>query len=538
MNKKYNAKYFPYKQTGAFSKIVLDYVSGASTLQDFYQHPVSIEGIKSAIEERKKFSTNRKVLVDEFSKQYQNIDCSEEVRSNITALSQDNCFTVCTAHQPNLFTGHLYFIYKIFHTIKLANFLKNELPEYYFVPVFFMGSEDADLEELNHVVVNGEKYEWKTNQTGAVGRMKVDRGIISLVEKLSGQLLVLPGGPDIVMLIRKCFTEGTTIEQATFLLVHSLFNEFGLLVLLPDSAAFKREMISVFEDDIFNHTSSGIVSETSNKLAKDYKAQAYPREINLFYLIDNVRNRIVEAKGKFVVHDTDIVFTKDEMKAELRKHPERFSPNVILRGLFQEVILPDVAWIGGGGELAYWLQLKDLFQNYKVPFPVLILRNSFLIVDEKAAILMKKVSLSAEELFAGKEKIFNRLVEKETDFSLNLFKEKKEFENIYEQIHDLVKRVDTTLTTHVNALETRHVKALSGLEKKIFRAEKRKFKEQESHLNKLFSILFPDEELQERVENFMFYYAKWGDSFFQALLDSSLTLEQKFCILQEGSAEP
>ena len=98
----------------------------------------------------------------------------------------------------------------------------------------------------------------------------------------------------------------------------------------------------------------------------------------MFYLKDDLRNRIVPVEDHFVVHDTDIVFSKEEMIKELQQHPERFSPNVILRGLFQEIILPDVAWIGGGGELAYWLQLKDLFKNYEVPFPVLIVRNSFL----------------------------------------------------------------------------------------------------------------------------------------------------------------
>ncbi len=221
------------------------------------------------------------------------------VKANIEALSDENTFAICTAHQPNIFTGHLYFIYKILHTIKLADSLKKELPEYNFVPVFFMGSEDADVEELNHIELEGEKYVWETKQKGAFGRMKVDDALLKLIDKISGRLSVENHGSYLIDLLKKCYTKNASIEEATFLFVHELFKEFGLLILLPDNPAFKREMISIFEDDIFNHTSSGIVSQSSEKLAENYKAQAYPREINLFYLKDNLRNRIVPVDRSF-----------------------------------------------------------------------------------------------------------------------------------------------------------------------------------------------------------------------------------------------
>lgn len=530
---KFQSQYIPYSETGKFTKIVIDYINEASSLKDFYQQSVNLEGIKSAIAERKKFNTNRQLLVDQFTNQYKNFENCEAIKANIHALLDENTFTVCTAHQPNIFTGHLYFVYKILHTIKLADSLKKELPQYNFVPVFFMGSEDADLEELNHIVIDGEKYAWETQQTGAVGRMKVDNNLLQLMNKIAGRLSVEKFGKNIIDLLKKCFTKDSTIENSTFLFVHYLFKEYGLLILLPDNAVFKREMISIFEDDIFNHTSSEIVNQSSEKLSQNYKAQAYPREINLFYLKDNLRNRIVPVEDHFVVHDTDIVFSKDEIKKELNEHPERFSPNVILRGLFQEIILPDVAWIGGGGELAYWLQLKDLFKNYSVPYPVLIVRNSFLIIDEKYHSLLKKLNLFAGELFKGKENLLNELVNKESSAPLNLLNEKKEFENIYYQIKELVKRIDTTLEEHVTALEKKQLKKLSSLEKKMFRTEKRKFVEQKNQLNKLFSSLFPNDGLQERTENFMLFYSKWGNEFFKILYDASLTLEQKFCIIEQ-----
>lgn len=532
MDTKFESEYIPYSQTGKFSKIVLDYVNRMPALKDFYEHPVNMEGIQSAIENRKKFKTNRRLLVEQFTNQYKDVESSDTVKSNIEALSNENTFTICTAHQPNIFTGHLYFIYKILHTIKLADTLKKELPAYNFVPVFFVGSEDADLEELNHIVIDGEKYEWNTEQTGAVGRMKVDDDLLKLIDKISGRLFVERYGNELIELLKKCYTKDSTIENSTFLFVHYLFKEYGLLILLPDNAAYKNEMLSIFEEDIFNHTSSEIVQNTSEKLSEHYKAQAYPREINLFYLKDNLRNRIVRVKDEFVIHGTDIVFSNEEMKNELEKNPERFSPNVILRGLFQEIILPDIAWIGGGGELAYWLQLKNLFHRYKVPFPVLVLRNSFLISDERSEKLLQKLNLELSDLFKGEQKVTNDLVKRDSVSILNLGTQKEQVEATYSEIKSLTKAIDTTLQAHVEALETKHLKKLSVLEKKMLRAEKRKFSDQKNQLDNLFSLLFPSEGLQERTENFMLFYARWGTEFFKILYDASLTLEQEFCIIE------
>jgi bacillithiol biosynthesis cysteine-adding enzyme BshC len=532
LDTQFKSEYLSYSQTGKFSKIVLDYVSGAAGLKEFYEHPVNLEGIQSAIKSRKKFKTNRQLLVEHFTNQYRGFTNSDIVKSNIEALSDENTFTICTAHQPNIFTGHLYFVYKILHIIKLADSLKKQLPEYNFVPVFFIGSEDADLQELNHIVIDGEKYEWNTEQTGAVGRMKVDDQLLKLIDKISGRLSVEPFGKELVSLLKQCYSKNSTIEYATFLFVHHLFKQFGLLILLPDNVAYKKEMISVFEDDIFHHTSSDIVNRASERLSRNYKAQAYPREINLFYLKDNLRNRIVQVKDQFIVHDTNMVFTEEEIKKELREHPERFSPNVILRGLFQEIILPDVAWIGGGGELAYWLQLKNVFIHYNVPFPVLILRNSFLMVDQKASKLMRKLELDVHNVFGSEDQVENSLVKRDSKFVLDLKKEKEQFEKIYSEIISRVGLIDATLHAHVEALRTRQVKKLSALEKKMLRSEKRKFLAQKNQLDKLFSILFPAGGLQERMENFMLFYSRWGKDFFKILYDASLTLEQEFCIIE------
>jgi uncharacterized protein YllA (UPF0747 family) len=176
----------PYRQTGSFSKTVVDYIDQHASLKEFFNYPPTIQGIKKAIEDRKKFNYDRNVLVQELRKQYSAVALSEKTKNNIEALASKNTFTFTTAHQNNIFTGPLYFIYKILHTIKLAEYCKTNLPDTTFVPVFYIGSEDADLDELNHVYVGGEKLTWNTKQTGAVGRMKVDKELIKLIGLMEG----------------------------------------------------------------------------------------------------------------------------------------------------------------------------------------------------------------------------------------------------------------------------------------------------------------------------------------------------------------
>ena len=529
----FHSLYIPYSETGKFSKIVLDYIDQPGILADFFEHPVSIEGIEACILQRKKFNTNRSLLVEQLQTQYENIRDSDSVKVNINALSNENTFTICTAHQPNIFTGHLYFVYKILQAIKLADELKKQLPQYNFVPVYFMGSEDADFEELNFAVVDFKKYEWQTKQTGAVGRMKVDGNLLKLIDEIEGRLSVEKYGKDIIDLLRKSFQKNATIEQSTFLLVHHLFKSFGLVVFLPDNPVLKKTMLPVFEDDIFKNISSEIVAKSSEKLSGRYKVQAHPRAINLFYLKDDIRNRIVQSKDQLIVYGTDIVFTKDELQNELANHPERFSPNVILRGLYQEMILPNIAFIGGGGEIAYWLELKDLFTYYKVPFPLLIVRNSFMIVEKKYHKLLEKLNLNSADLFKGERILLNEIVARETNHQLTLDDEKLKLQEVYASIKTATKEIDRTLEQHVESLETKNMKTLLALEKKMLRAEKRKFNDQGNQLAKIFSALFPQESLQERTENFMLHYAKWGNSFFDMLYDNSLTLGQKFCVIEE-----
>ena len=529
----------PYRQTGAFSKIALDYIDQAVALKPFFAHPPTLQGIKNAIEERKQFYTNlpagqagRKVLVQQLKKQYEGVATSDKVQNNIEALLSADCFTITTAHQNNIFSGPLYFIYKIVHAIKLADHLKATMPGQHFVPVFYIGTEDADLDELNHIWLSGEKLVWETKQTGAVGRMKVDKGLIKLIGLMEGQLSVLPEGYEIISQLKEFYKEGTTIQDATFWFVNSLFADYGLVVLLPDNATLKKQMTKLFEDDLLNQIASGIVEKTAEQLTKaGYKVQASPREINLFYLKDDVRDRIEKVNGSFSIHHSPFTFEEKNLLEELQQHPERFSPNVILRGLYQETILPNIAFIGGGGETAYWLQLKDLFTHYTIPFPVLVLRNSFLIVEKKWQEKIAQLGFSVEDFFLSEQELVNRHVSRQTDKKLKLNGTFSETEQLYNLIKKQASSIDTTLAKHVEALKTQTLHRLQELEKKMLRAEKRKFADQQRQIHTIKEQLFPGNGLQERKENLSYYYAKWGREFIKQLYHHSLSMEQEFVIL-------
>ncbi len=529
----FTATHLPYNQTGSFSKMVTDYLAGAEALRSFYAQPPTPEGIEAKIAERKALPVNREVLVNVLTQQYAGMQVSESVKQNIQSLLLPNTFTITTAHQPNLFTGPLYFIYKILHAVKLAETLKQKWPEYNFVPVYYMGSEDADFAELNHTFVDGKKLEWKKEQGGAVGRMMVDKTLVQLIEELEGQLTVEEKGAEVIRLLRNAYEAGKTIQAATFELINELYGAYGLVVLIPDHPLLKAQMKDLFADDLFAHKPFGIVVETSERISKDYHAQAYPREVNLFYLKENMRERIEWQDGRFMVLNTEVSFPEDAMRKELDEHPERFSPNVILRGIYQETILPNLAFIGGGGELAYWLQLKDLFAAYRVSYPVLVLRNSFLVVEEKWQKKLAQLRISVPQLFSDETTLINALVKERADNPISLNGNFEAAADLFFKIKVQATQIDATLSQHVAAIEARSVKALQGLEKKMLRAEKRKHVDLQAQVHNLKEALFPNDGLQERVENFSRFYAKWGRSFMEELHRHSLALEQEFTVLCE-----
>lgn len=532
-NMEFDVSRLPIKSTGKFSALVCDYLDAKPELEGLYKFRPDLSGIREAIKERNKFKINRLLLVSELQKQYATLDAEPIVAKQIQLLERENTFTICTAHQPNLFTGHLYFVYKILHAIKLANELNEIEKDYHFVPVFYMGSEDADLDELGTVVIEQREYKWQTDQKGAVGRMVVDDALLRLMDEIHGQLGVQPSGEEVADLLRKCYVKGQTIEQCTFRLVHELFGKYGLVIVLPDNPALKRSFIPVLERELMEQFSGNILTETIKRFPEGYPIQAEGREINLFYLTDDTRERIEAAEGGFMLSQSRTFNSKAEMQSLLNEHPERFSPNVILRPLFQEHIFPDVAFIGGGGELAYWLELKAIFESAGVFFPPLVLRNSFSIIVKRWSGKLREWKLSSEDLFLPLNELVDKLVSRASASRLALTAERSQLQDWFSGLEELAVAQDVTLKGHVAALEKMMEKKLDALEKKMRRAARKREQVLVGQVTAMQESLFPKGGLQERVDNIFPYLAQFGLGILDTVLEESVGLEQQFSLLME-----
>lgn len=524
--------YIPYDKTGYFSSLVTDYLQHSKTLQPFYQYSCNEEGITQAIADREKYPVDRQLLVTTLEKQYQSIDKHGAVTKNIHSLLDENTFTICTAHQPNLLTGYLYFIYKIVHAIKLADYLNGQHPDKHFVPVYYMGSEDNDLDELSVFRYNGKKYRWDGNgQKGAFGRMRTE-GLKDLLNELF-RVLGPPGDDteQLKQLLTEAYLKHDNIAAATLYLVNELFGRYGLIVMNPDEAGFKKAMQHVIEDDLLNHTPSEIVTAQATGLAEQYKMQAYPRKINLFYLHDQLRERIEHTGDKWQVLNTGISWTKDELLAELNAHPERFSPNVILRGILQETVLPNVAFIGGGAEVAYWFQLKELFTHYKVFYPVILLRQSVLWIEPAESGKMKQLNINIEELFKTEDSLVEDYIHANSNGHWKTGEEQKVLDELMNGLKVKATSLDPTLKASAEAALAKMQHQLTVLEKKMLRAEKRKKETETNRYTKLKNTLFPNNSLQERTENFIEYYPLHGTGFVEDLYKGIEPLRNEFLVI-------
>nr|MBC7611370.1 bacillithiol biosynthesis cysteine-adding enzyme BshC [Pseudopedobacter sp.] len=409
--------------------------------------------------------------------------------------------------------------------------LKIAFPNKNFVPVYWMATEDHDFEEINHTYLSGKKIEWKNNVAGATGRLAT-KTIIHALNDYKGVLGISENALKLSEIVSKAYADDKTLAEATRYLSNELFGEYGLIIIDADDKILKSQFIDIIKQDIIQQNSFRNIEECSKKLVKiDIEAQVNPREINFFYLTDDLRERIVFENGKYQVLNTEISFNETELKKEIKENPEKFSPNVVMRPLYQEVILPNLAYIGGGGELAYWLQLKSNFDFYKIDFPLLVLRNSAMIADEKSVAKLHKLNLAFSDAFKATEILKKEYVDSHSAHTLNLKVEWQELQSIFKTLKTRAAKIDPTLKPSTEAVEARLKKAIDSLEKKLMRAEKRNFSEAIDDIEKLKSQLFPSGGLQERKENFGLFYVKYGEDFIPQLIKHFKPLDFKFTIL-------
>lgn len=523
----------PFQKTGFFSKTMLHYLEQNKSIQPFYNNFPNLEGFKNQLLEKKKTfrPETRTALVNSLNKQYKGIHISEFTKKNIADLSDENTFTITTGHQLNLFTGPLYFLYKIISTINLCEALAEKFPTNNFVPIYWMATEDHDFDEINYFNFRGKKVQWNREDGGAVGRFST-KGLEKVFEEFSKHL----GESKNARSLKNLFTDGylkhQNLAEATRYIANELFGNYGLVVLDGDCKILKKQFSPVVKKELENQTSFKTVSKTIASLKTAYPIQVNPREINLFYLTDTLRERIILENGTYKINNTTLQFSREEIINEVTSHPERFSPNVIMRPLYEEVILPNLCYIGGGGELAYWLQLKDYFKEINVAFPILLLRNSVQIISNKQQKKLDNLSISTEELFLKQLELLSKKVKTTSKINFNFDQKRAFLKAQFEDLKKIANQTDASFIGAVNAQETKQLKGLETLEKRLLKAEKRKHKDLVDRIIHIQNQLLPNQSLEERQRNFSEFYLEYGVSFLDNLKDTLKPLELKFVVLE------
>lgn len=488
----------PFEATQSFTPFFLDYIQQKESLKPFYHRFPTVGSFKQQLEAKaKSFSANtRKTLTATLRNQYKNYELHDAVKQNLEHLEAANTFTVTTGHQLNIFTGPLYFIYKIITVINACKKLKADYPQYNFIPVYWMATEDHDYDEIKSFRLAGKKYTWETQQKGAVGRFHT-KNFKALLNEIPGDIKIF----------QEAYTRHQNLSDAVRHYVNALFGAEGLVVVDGDDRELKKLFAPIIESDLFQHATKEKVEATNSSLeALGYKAQVYCREINFFYLEDSLRSRIEKAGNRYVVVDTNLSFSPAELKVLIQQTPEKFSPNVILRPLYQETILPNLAYVGGPAEVVYWLQLKSLFDFHHVPFPMLMPRNFALVIDKPTFRKIEKTKLELVSLFLDKDSLFKHAVLNFTENNLQLEHEKKCIANHFREIQKNATSVDKTLEAFVGAETQRAIKSLEKIEQKLLKAEKRIQSDRLQQIEAVKDALFPNGSLQERTDNFLNYY--------------------------------
>ncbi|MEY4963174.1 MAG: hypothetical protein RLZZ323_493 [Bacteroidota bacterium] len=521
-----------YQNSGYFSSLIKDYLDQKSSLDSLYNRFPTLENFEAQLFEKSTNynQENRKVVVSVLQKQYQNSTISKATQNNISALEQSNTFTITTGHQLNLFSGPLYFLYKIISTINLASELQTKYPNYNFVPVYWMATEDHDFEEINYFNFKGKKFHWNKEINGPVGRLSTE-GLDAVFEVFAQELGSTSHAQKIKELFQKSYLDHSNLAEATRFLANELFSDYGLVILDADDANLKRVLIPYIKEELENQTSFKQVTATIEKL-NEYSIQVNPREINLFYIENDLRERIILENGSYKVNHTDLSFSKEELFQLVETHPEKLSPNVILRPLYQEVLLPNLCYIGGGGEIAYWLELQSFFNAVNVSFPMLLVRNSVVLATEKQIKKADALLLSWTDLFSKQNDLVNQKTKALSEINLDLSDAKEQLKKQFDALYTIAKQTDDSFLGALKAQETKQIKGIENLEKRLLKAQKRKLADILERITQLQNELFPNQSLQERQTNFSEFYLDNGDTLIPALVEKLKPLEQRFVIIQ------
>jgi bacillithiol synthase len=509
-----------FNSSGVFSSWLVKLAENDASLKPFVSGFNNLECVKELISKKKYPAQFRKILTETLKNQYQEIEINEAEKNSLHKIAQEETYTVTTGHQLSFSAGPLYFVLKAIHTISLAQEIENKLG-ISIVPIFWMADEDHDFNEINHLYFYNSKIgaqDLELNKIPAAyfNTEIFEEAIYLITEKWGGNHL------EIIAEIKNIYSTKTNLSEATLKIIHLLFGRFGMLALSANNKDIKKLGTDLFFQEFKERFVFSTVKETSSNLVSqniipENKLQAKARPINFFYFESGIRNKVDVENGKVVLGNGKEYFT-DEFENLIQNEPENISPNVFFRPLFQELILPNLAYIGGGAEVSYWLQLSNCFKAAQIQMPMIIQRNSVLPIERKLFEKFISLGFVTSDLLKNSLELVKSFLDKNSE-DISLEYQKDEISKTFVQILERAKTVDLTLQGTVEAEKVKVLSGISNLEQKINKAQKLKFEQQIKQIQKISDRIKPQGILNERVDSGIQYLSKNGTVFIDDLLE-------------------
>ncbi len=437
-----------------------------------------------ALKKQSYSAAQRELLTKVLEQKYKGLAVSEKLKSNLNLLEDTNTYTITTGHQLCLMTGPLYFIYKILHVIKLAEALKQSFPEQNFVPVYWMASEDHDFEEIRSFLLFGQKWTWESTQKGAVGHFQTDE-LAPLLKQLSEKFQNHPNS-EIHRLIEKL--KNPNYGLGFFEFVHELFSVYGLVIIDADNTQLKESAWPIWEKDLYTNDIDYAVIKQSKALEEQGLSTPIESKASNLFLLDNEKRERIEKPTQFPFH---------------KENSAQLSPNVVLRPLYQEWILPNLAYIGGPSEIAYWQQLPLAFATLDLPFPLNVKRAGGILLQEKDLELIQKLGFEKQDFLSDKPALKEQYLNQVGDLTPDYNKLQQSWFHYKNNFSELVHLELPQEKKMIAAELTRIQKQIEALEEKFEKARKAKFDKAIKQIEQLSEKIQPKRHQQERTLNIL-----------------------------------
>ncbi len=506
--------------------LFLDYMYEFENVEEYYKHDFRNKDcylplFKNISESKKSKPFNISSIL---KNQYSTLKgVSEKTLKNINVLDDSKTITIVTGQQLGILGGPLYTLYKIITAVRLANQLSQRFDDYNFVPVFWLEADDHDFNEVrsvnlfdneNQVINIGYKEQINDDDAKqSIGKIIFDESLNDFISQFESSLRDTDYKNELLTKIKECYQVGNSFKDNFKQLMFWLFDEYGVVIFDPQDAEVKSLLKPIFKKEVNDFTTqTQKLIQTSAKLEETYHAQVKVKPVNMFYHTDEGRYSIEPVDEIFKLRRKRKQFTKEEILNEIENSPDRFSPNVLLRPICQDYLLPTAFYIAGPSEISYFAQVTPLYDFYKIVTPIIFPRSSVTLLEKNVGAAMDKYDLALTDIFLGldelKEKVIAGLSENNID---KAFEDSiNEIDLTFDKLKENLFAIDKTLVDSSARYRERIISSINELKSKATKAQENKHETTIRQLTRLSNLLYPNENLQEREINFTYFYNKYG----------------------------